>query len=141
MTTYTNETSTGAPAGQGPLSDPATLAGTWTVTSVIDGKPAPFGATLVFAADHTLRTLGPAGPDGEPVFTGDGHWVTRADGTFMYYLTHPLPDGSGGTIGTIHSLQVGTVHGETHDSSGSAVMHRADGTVEKPVEVTLTGTR
>jgi hypothetical protein len=117
------------------------LAGRWTVTSVIEGKPSPWSSFIEFHADHTLRVSGPSGPDGEPSFTGAGHWTDRPDGSFMYYLSHPVPDGQGGSTGTIHSMQLGTVDGDSHVTSGKAILHRPDGSIAEPMDVSLQGTR
>ncbi|ORT56550.1 hypothetical protein [Streptomyces sp. CB03238] len=131
MSTHTIETAPGT----------GTLVGTWTVSSVINGEPAPFSSTLTFNADHTLDVGGPKGPDGTPSFTGQGHWINRPDGTFTYYLTHPIPDGRGGTMGEIHSIQEVTVDGDGHSSTGSAVFHKTDGSIMPPTPVTLIGAR
>lgn len=113
-----------------------TPTGRWTITSVIDGERAPWSSVIEFHTDHTVLVYGPSGPDGEPVFTGDGHWIERPDGTFMYYVSHPVPD-----QGVIHSLQVGIVDGETHSTSGSAILHLTNGSIVPPASVSLRGTR
>lgn len=120
----------------------AAIVGTWTATSTINGESSPYQTTFVFHPNHTVEALGPAGPDGKPFFTGSGHWISRPDGTFIYHVTHPLPDHTGGPdIGTIYSIQQVSVSGSAHSSSGSAVMHRADGSIEKPVSVALAAKR
>ncbi|WP_406149035.1 hypothetical protein [Streptomyces sp. NBC_01012] len=119
----------------------AALVGTWTATSAIGGTPAPYSTTFVFRSDHTLEAIGPAGPDGKPQFGGPGHWIARPDGTFVYHVTHPLPDPDGGPPGTIHSIQQVTVSGDTHTSSGTAVLHHADGSVAGSFDVTLSAAR
>jgi hypothetical protein len=116
------------------------LTGQWTVTSVINGEPAPWSSVVEFHTDHTVLVSGPDGPDGKPSFTGSGHWADRPDGSFMYYLSHPVPDGSGAE-NTVYSMQLGTVAGDTHTTSGSAIMHLPDGSVAPPLAVTLQGTR
>ncbi|MDG9704717.1 hypothetical protein [Streptomyces sp. DH37] len=119
----------------------ASLVGTWTATSAIDGVPAPYSTTFVFREDHTMEAIGPAGPDGKPAFGGPGHWIPRPDGSFVYHVTHPLPDPEGGAPGTIHSIQQVTVSGDTHASSGTAVLHGPDGAVVGSFDVTLTAVR
>jgi hypothetical protein len=119
----------------------AALVGTWTATSAIDGVAAPYSTVFEFHEDHTMYATGPAGPDGQPAFGGPGHWIGRPDGTFVYHVSHPLPDPGGAAPGTIHSIQQVTVVGETHSSSGTAVLHLADGSVAGAFEVTLTAVR
>jgi len=119
-----------------------TLAGTWVAKSTINGETSPYTTTFIFHPDHTLDALGPAGPDGKPFFTGTGHWIARPDGTFIYHLSHPLPDHTGGPdIGTIYSIQQVTVTGDSHESTGTAIMHKADGSVQDPIAVTLSASR
>lgn len=124
-----------------PRAEVAALVGTWTATSAIGGVPAPYSTTFVFRADHTVEAIGPEGPDGEPAFGGPGHWIARPDGSFVYHVTHPLPDPEGGAPGTIHSIQQVTVAGDTHESSGTAVLHGPDGSVAGSFDVTLRATR
>lgn len=117
-----------------------TPVGTWTASSTIGGEASPYSTRFAFHPDHTLTADGPPGPDGEPAFVGTGHWFVRADGTFVHHVTHPVPDGAGGEIGTVYAIQQGTVIGDRLESSGSAVMHCADG-VAAAVEVTLSASR
>ncbi|MGH6655885.1 MAG: hypothetical protein ACRDVE_11855 [Actinocrinis sp.] len=119
---------------------PTTPVGTWTASSTIGGEAVPYRTRFEFRPDHTLTADGPPGPDGKPAFVGTGHWFTRPDGTFVHHVTHPVPDGSGGEFGTVHAIQQGTVGGDRFESSGSAVMHSADGVAEA-VEVTLSADR
>jgi hypothetical protein len=119
----------------------AGLVGTWTATSAVDGVPSPYRTTFVFRSDHTMEALGPSGPDGRPAFGGPGHWIPRPDGSFVYHVAHPLPDPEGGAPGTIHSIQQVWVSGDSHTSSGTAVLHRADGSVAGAFTVTLEAAR
>jgi hypothetical protein len=117
-----------------------TPVGIWTASSTIAGEATPYRTRFAFHPDHTLTADGPPGPDGAPLFVGTGHWFTRPDGSFVHHVTHPVPDGTGGEIGTVYAMQQGTVSGDSFETSGSAVMHSADG-VAAPVEVTCSGTR
>jgi hypothetical protein len=110
--------------------------------STINGETSPYTTTFDFHPDHTVKALGPAGPDGTPSFTGTGHWIARPDGTFIYHVTHPLPDHTGGPdMGTIYSIQQVTVTGDSHESTGCAIMHKADGSVQEPIAITLCASR
>jgi hypothetical protein len=117
------------------------IAGRWAITATVDGEPASWNSVIDFRANHTLAVSGPEAPGGEPSFTGSGYWVGRPDGSFMYYLSHSVPNGNGGSAGTIHSLQRGTIDGATHATSGGAILQRPDGAIEAPHEVELRGTR
>lgn len=118
------------------------LAGKWVAKSTINGETTPFTTTIIFHPDHTVEALGPSGPDDKPFFTGAGHWIPRPDGVYLYHLWHPVPDHAGGLdVGTVYSIQQVTVSGDSHESSGAAIMHMADGTIEGPIPVTLSATR
>lgn len=120
----------------------AAIVGTWTATSEINGESNPYKTTFVFHPNHVVEAFGPEGPDGKPFFSGRGHWISRQDGTFIYHLSHPLPDHTGGPdIGVIYSIQQVSVSGSAQTSTGSAILERADGTIDKPVSVTLSGKR
>jgi hypothetical protein len=118
-----------------------TLVGTWTATSTINGEPAPYSTTFVFSADHTLSVAGPADAAGSSAFTGTGHWIGCADGSFLYDVTHALPDGAGGSIGTIYNLQRVVLDGDIHYASGGAVLHGVDGSIQPAIPVSSTATR
>ncbi|WP_367138573.1 hypothetical protein [Saccharothrix sp. HUAS TT1] len=114
--------------------------GRWNTTVLPNGKP-PSEVVLVFRRDHRIEMYGPIGTDGEPVYVGTGSWVRTSPRTFSFDLQHPLPDGSGGVIGTLRGHQEGQLSAFRFSSSGESFVDKPDGTTVGPNPVTMTGVR
>jgi hypothetical protein len=110
--------------------------GIWTVTTKESDHDATQG-TITFNSDHTLLLQAHNGPDGKPVFTGTGTWVSPGGDIFSYRLTHPLP---GTRTGTAHVALAGRFSATTFSADGATVRDYDDGGVET-VTITMNGTR
>jgi hypothetical protein len=110
------------------------IIGSWAAT-VVSGTQT-LHPTLIFNADGSVKLIAEHNE-----YIAAGSWEGAGGNKFTFVVTHPLLDGSGAVIGTVHGVQAGEVSGKTFTSVGPSQLYDLAGNrLGDPITVHITGT-